>query len=224
MFSPKLSPKYILPKHFCDFTWGCRRIRWVLLPSLAAEEDMGKGSGDPVPMNHERTVSSGEKLILFFHGFSNTTLMWNHAGETFAGQQEHFRVCRAGLLGPLELLIHVASGTVCSTWSLGVIQIIHINFYTGMSPADALSPKCLETISRMGSKLTAPPHFPFLKVPMVGYYWMNVSLQRGRRRMWLNCFCLDGLTNCSWLHLTFGLFPFMHFWRFGFWAGSEHFW
>lgn len=78
--------------------------------------------------------------------------------------------------------------------------------------------------SRMGSKLTAPPHFPFLKVPVVGYYWMNVSLRRGRRRMWLNCFCLDGLTNCSWLHLTFGLFPFMHFWRFRFWAGSEHFW
>lgn len=97
------------------FSWGCRRIRWVLLPSLAAGEDMGKGSGDPVPMNHERTVSSGEKLILFFHGFSNTTLMWNHAGETFAGQQEHFRGCRAGLLEPPELLIHVACGTVCST-------------------------------------------------------------------------------------------------------------
>lgn len=29
--------------------------------------------------------------------------------------------------------------------------------------------------------------------------------------MWLDCFCLDGLSNCSELHLIFGLFPFMHF-------------
>lgn len=29
--------------------------------------------------------------------------------------------------------------------------------------------------------------------------------------MWLDCFCLDGLSNCSELHLTFGFLPFMHF-------------
>lgn len=29
--------------------------------------------------------------------------------------------------------------------------------------------------------------------------------------MWFDCFCSDGLTNCLWLHLTFGLFAFMHF-------------
>lgn len=30
--------------------------------------------------------------------------------------------------------------------SLGVIQILHVNFYIGVSLADALAPKCLETI------------------------------------------------------------------------------
>lgn len=133
--------------------------------------------------------------------------MWNHAGETFAGQQEHFRGCRAGLLEPPELLIHVASGTVCSTWSLGVIQIIHINFYTGMSPADALSPKCLETICFLEWGQNSQLLFTSLssKCPwwvIIGWTW--VSREEGEGCGSIAFVWMDWLTahGCIW-HLDY---------------------
>lgn len=58
-----------------------------MLPALAAGEDMGKASKDPKPLNHEQTVLSGQKQLLFCHGFSNTRLMGNHAGDTAGALQ-----------------------------------------------------------------------------------------------------------------------------------------
>lgn len=105
--------------------------------------ELGKGSRDPVPWIMKGLSHSGKNSS---HFVFQLNLMWNRAGDAPAEQQEPFRGRGAGFWKPPELLIHIASGIVYSTWSLGVIQIIHINFYTGVSPVDALSPKCLEPI------------------------------------------------------------------------------
>lgn len=45
-----------------------------------------------------------------------------------------------------------------------------------------------------------------------GSWWGFIRCTWGKQMMWLDCLCSDGLTDCSRLHVTFGLFSFTHFW------------
>lgn len=112
-------------------------------------------------------------------------------------EQEHFKGCR--VVRASRVAHTHFSGIIYSTWSLGVSQIIHINFYTGVSPADALSPKCLETICFLEWGQNSQLLLTSLssKCPwwvIIRCTWVS---REGKRRMWLDCFCLDGLSNCS---------------------------
>lgn len=104
--------------------------------------------------------------------FPILTRVWNHSEDMLVGQQENFRGCRAGLLEPSELLIHVARGAICSSWSLHVIQILHVNFYIGMSLADALAPKCLEIICFL--EWSQNPQFPLSSLSLNCSWWVII--------------------------------------------------
>lgn len=139
VYSPKLPPKYILPKHICcaGELDGCCYHPLLLGRTWARAVE----TQSPWILNGLSYQEKNSSYV--FMAFPIPTRCEIMQKRPLQDSRNTPEVAE---LEPSELLMHVASGTVFSTWSLGVIQIIPINFYTGVSPADALSPKCLETI------------------------------------------------------------------------------
>lgn len=210
VFSPKLPQKYLLPEHICCAGgWdGCWDHPLLLGRTWARAAE----TQCPWIMNG---LSYQERNSYFVMTFPIPT-WW----EVMQEMQDSRNTSEAAEQG---WNTHF-SGTVFSTWSLGVIQIIHINFYTGVSPADALSPQCLETICFLewgqNSQLlltSLSSKHPWWVI--IRCTWVSREEREG---CGLSAFvCMDWATANSYIwHLDY----FPSFWGFGFPVGSEHFW